>query len=130
YFTTDLILASYYSHRVIIKLLLGKGAEIEAKDSMVGLRYRGPPGMSTRPSLSYCSRRAPSVRTKMVGRRYYGPSGIGTRPSSSCCSRRAPTSSARTNVVGRRYGGPPGMGTRPLSSCFNENLDNYKTILF
>ncbi|RKK27976.1 hypothetical protein BFJ66_g16403, partial [Fusarium oxysporum f. sp. cepae] len=33
---TDLMLASYYGHRVIVKLLLEKGAEIEAKDSEYG----------------------------------------------------------------------------------------------
>nr|CEG03507.1 unnamed protein product [Fusarium acuminatum CS5907] len=33
---TDLMLASYYGHRVIVKLLLEKGAEIEAKDSKHG----------------------------------------------------------------------------------------------
>ncbi|KAH7134386.1 hypothetical protein EDB81DRAFT_858982 [Dactylonectria macrodidyma] len=33
---TDLMLASYYGHRVIAKLLLEKGAEIEAKDSEHG----------------------------------------------------------------------------------------------
>ncbi|KAH7114765.1 hypothetical protein B0J13DRAFT_488099, partial [Dactylonectria estremocensis] len=33
---TDLMLASYYGHRVVVKLLLEKGAEIEAKDSEHG----------------------------------------------------------------------------------------------
>ncbi|KAH6988821.1 hypothetical protein BKA56DRAFT_709913, partial [Ilyonectria sp. MPI-CAGE-AT-0026] len=33
---TDLMVASYYGHRVIVKLLLEKGAEIEAKDSEHG----------------------------------------------------------------------------------------------
>ncbi|EXK24138.1 hypothetical protein FOMG_19122 [Fusarium oxysporum f. sp. melonis 26406] len=33
---TDLMLASYYGHRVIVKQLLEKGAEIEAKDSEYG----------------------------------------------------------------------------------------------
>ncbi|KAJ1328888.1 ankyrin repeat domain-containing protein 50 [Microdochium nivale] len=33
---TDLILASYYGHRTVVKLLLEKGAEIEAKDSEYG----------------------------------------------------------------------------------------------
>jgi ankyrin repeat protein len=33
---TDLILVSYYGHCVIVKLLLKKGAEIEAKDSKYG----------------------------------------------------------------------------------------------
>ncbi|KAH8662676.1 hypothetical protein BGZ61DRAFT_368428, partial [Ilyonectria robusta] len=33
---TDLMLASYYGHRVVVKLLLKKGAEIEAKDSTYG----------------------------------------------------------------------------------------------
>ncbi|EXA28422.1 hypothetical protein FOVG_19972 [Fusarium oxysporum f. sp. pisi HDV247] len=33
---TDLMIASYYGHGVIVKLLLDKGAEIEAKDSEYG----------------------------------------------------------------------------------------------
>ncbi|KAF4415639.1 ankyrin repeat domain-containing protein [Fusarium austroafricanum] len=33
---TDLMIVSYYGHRVIVKLLLDKGVEIEAKDSMYG----------------------------------------------------------------------------------------------
>ncbi|KAF4335972.1 ankyrin repeat-containing protein, partial [Fusarium beomiforme] len=33
---TDLMIASYFGHRVIVKLLLEKGAEIEAKDSKYG----------------------------------------------------------------------------------------------
>ncbi|KAH6970507.1 hypothetical protein BKA56DRAFT_496680, partial [Ilyonectria sp. MPI-CAGE-AT-0026] len=33
---TDLMVASYYGHRVVVKLLLEKGAEIEAKDSEYG----------------------------------------------------------------------------------------------
>ncbi|KAH6959663.1 hypothetical protein BKA56DRAFT_457271, partial [Ilyonectria sp. MPI-CAGE-AT-0026] len=33
---TDLMVASYYGHRVVVKLLLEKGAKIEAKDSSYG----------------------------------------------------------------------------------------------
>ncbi|KAH7113686.1 hypothetical protein B0J13DRAFT_242659 [Dactylonectria estremocensis] len=116
---TDLMVASYCGHPALVKLLLKRGAEVEAKDSSHG---RTPlwwaAGNGREAIVKLLLEKGADVESKDEdGRTPLSRAGMGTRPSSSCCSRRAPTSGPRTHMGRRRYRRPLGMGTRPSSSC-------------